>query len=603
MTVSTHQPGATCPSCGRFVGPIEKCPYCGAAIKKRIPIGYLRIACLVLAVLGVAILVWVAGGTATPITKIGDIGATMNYAYVRLNGTVTRGPIYDPDAQSIRFYVADDTGEIQAGAFRDVTQELLAAQKIPTVGDKITMEGTLRVRDDFTSFTLATAAKVQLIPPTANEIKINEIGYDDEYQAVMVRGDVRDIRQPYQGLTLVTLGDASGEADVALSGDIEKLHGALPPFELGDSVQVQGIVTYFRDSPQILLRHPRDFQKLDADNTAAATMRIADIDAARVNQRVQVQGQVTRVTKFSQGVRVTIADDSGAITLVLWQDVFDQIPNANELQQGAQVQVLGKVSQYRGEFEILPQRASEIKISAAIAQQNTTALPNATLPTVTAPAQNTPAPNATTAPTETPRSTREPTVAPAQRAIGTLTAIDKDALVVLNGVITRANPFSKGMRYTLDDTTGKITLLIWSDVLEQIAIRDELKAGAQVRVMGKIDVFNETLEIIPANAHDVELIAAAQVPQIETRAIGTIAASDVDQIVQVKGTIADLTDFSKGKYVTLQDDSGKIQITVFSDVLAPVQDKLALGATATARGKVNLFRGKLEIVADELVVE
>ena len=74
-------------------------------------------------------------------------------------------------------------------------------------------------------------------------------------------------------------------------------------------------------------------------------------------------------------------------------------------------------------------------------------------------------------------------------------------------------------------------------------------------------------------------------------------------MVAVRGVIADLADFSKGKYVTLQDDSGKIQITVFTDVLAPLQDKLALGATVTARGKVNLFRGKLEIVADELVIE
>lgn len=595
MTVSTHQTGATCPSCGRFVGPIEKCPYCGAAIKKRIPIGYLRIACLILAVLGVAILVFAASGTATPITKIGDIGATMNYAYVRLNGTVTRGPIYDADAQSLRFYVADDTGEIQAGAFREVTQELLAAQKIPTVGDKITMEGTLRVRDDFSSFNLATADKVQIIPPNANEIKISDIGFDDEYQYIIVRGDVRDIRQPYQGLTLVTLGDASGEVDVALSGDIEKLYGALPAFELGDSVEARGIVTYFRDTPQILLRHPRDFQKLDADNTAATIIRIGAIDAARVNQRVQVQGVVTRVTKFSQGVRVTIADDSGAITLVLWQDLFDQIPNAGELQNGAQLQVLGKVSQYRGEFEIVPQRASDVKVSAAVAQANATASPDAT-----APAQNTAVPDA---PTATPRPTREPTAAPAQRTIASLSSADKDTRVVLNGTLTRVNPFSKGTRYTLDDTTGKITLLIWSDVLEKIAFRDNLNAGAQVRVTGKVDVFNDALEIIPANANDVELIAAAQIPQIETRAIGSIVASDVDQSVQVKGTIVDLADFSKGKYVTLQDDSGKIQITVFSDVLAAIQDKLALGATATARGKVNLFRGKLEIVADEVEIE
>lgn len=595
MTVSSHQVGATCPSCGRFVGPLEKCPYCGAAIQKRIPLGYLRIACLILAVLGVAILVFAAGGAATPLTKIGDIGATMNYAYVRLDGVVTRGPLYDPDTQTLRFYVTDDTGEIQAGAFRDVTQALLAAEKIPAVGDKIMLEGNLRVRDDFTSFNLTSANKLQIIPPDARAIQIADIGFDDEYQYVIVRGDVRDLRQPFQGLTLITLGDASGEVDVALSGDVEKLYGARAPLALGDSVEARGVVTYFRDTPQILLRQPRDIQKMDVDNTAATVIRIGAIDAARVNQRVQVVAQVTRVTKFSQGVRVTLADDSGTLTLVLWQDLFDQIPNAREIQNGAQLQVLGKVSQYRGEYEIVPQRASDIKISAAAAQANVTALPDAT--TV---AQNT-SPSA--ASTATPRPTREPTAAPTQRAIASLSVADKDALVIVKGVLTRASPFSKGMRYTLDDTTGKITVLIWSDVLETLALREALQAGAQVRVTGKIDVFNDTLEIIPANADAVELLAAAQTPQIETRAIGSLSADDVDQIVQVRGALVDLADFSKGKYVTLQDDSGKIQITVFSDVLTTVQDKLALGATVTARGKVNLFRGKLEIVADTMVFE
>jgi DNA/RNA endonuclease YhcR with UshA esterase domain len=592
MTVTTHQSGATCPSCGRFVGPVEKCPYCGADIRKRIPLRFLRLACLVLAVLGVGILVFAASGAATPVTKIGNIGATMNYAYVRVAGTVTRGPLYDPNAQSLRFYVADDSGEIQAGAFRDVTQQLIAAGKIPTAGDKVSMEGTLRVRDDFTSFNLSSADKVQIVPPTGREIKISDIGSDEEWTYVKVRGDVRDIRAPYQGLTLITVGDASSEVDVAVSGDIETLYGALPAFELGDSVEVQGVVTFFRDSPQLVLRHPRDFKKLDVANTAATNIHIGDIDASRVNQRVQVAGQVTRVSKFSQGVRATLADASGEIALVLWQDVYDQIPNASALQKGAQVQALGKVSEYRGEFEIQPQRASDVKISAAVAQQGGTAAPDATA-----------SPQNTAAPSATPRPTRAPPTAPAARTIGSLTPADKDATVMVNGAITRASPFSQGMRYTLDDGTGTMILLLWSNVLEKIDNRAELKPGAHVRVTGKLDVFNDALEVIPANARDVELTAAAPPVKIETRRIGALSAMDVDQVVQVQGTITDLADFSKGKYVTLQDDSGEIQITVFSNILEPVQDKLALGAAASARGKVNLFRGKLEIVADELVIE
>lgn len=592
MSVSPHQTGATCPSCGRFVGPIEKCPYCGAAIKKRIPIGYLRIACLILAGLGVAILLYIARGTATPRARIGDIGATMNFAYVRLTGIVTRGPLYDPDAQSLRFYVADDTGEIQAGAFRQAVQELIAVGKIPAVGDTITMEGSLRVRDDFAMFNLAGANQLQLSPPTATEIKLSDIGHDDEYHFVIVRGDVREIRQPYQGLTLITLGDARGEADVAVNGDNEKLYGALAPVKLGDIVEVRGVVTYFRDSPQILLRHPRDFRKLDADIAAATTVRIGEIDAGRVNQRVRVEGRVKQLIKFSQGMRVVMADDSGSITLVLWQEIADQIPNAGDLGTGADIQVVGRVSEYRGELEISPGRPDDIKINAAVPVTNATVVAHA------APSQN-----ATAMVTALPSPTPELTPIALRRTISALTAADKGALVTLNGTITRANSFTQGIRYTLDDTTGKIILLLWSDVLDKLPIRDQLKPGAQVRVTGKLDVFNDSLEIIPKTGGDVELTAPAQASQIETRAISSITPADVGQNVRLKGTIADIADFSRGKYVTLRDDSGAIQITVFSDVLEPVQDELAIGATANAQGTVNLYHGNLEIVADELVVE
>ncbi len=592
MSATQPQIGATCPSCGRFVGPLEKCPYCGADIQKRIPLKFIRLACLVLAILGIALLVYAASGATTPTTKINDIGATMNYAYVRIQGTVTRGPLYDPDQQSLRFYVADDTGEIQAATFRDVTQQLVAQNKIPTIGDQITTEGTLRVRDDFTSFNVSSADKLQLTPPSARDIAIQQIGYDDEWHYVVVKGDVREIREPYQGLALITLGDASGELDVAVNADIEKLYGALPAFDLGDAVQVQGVVTYFRDTPQLVLRHPRDFTKLAIDNTAAATVHIGELDAARVNQRVQVAGDVTRVSKFSQGVRATIADDTGEITLVLWQDLYDQIPNANELQQGARVSVLGKLSQYRGEFEIQPQRASDVKISAALAQNNATAVPNAASE-----------PNATREPTQTPRPTREPTAAPVARTIASLTQADQNATVIVQGKIARASEFSQGMRYTLDDGSGKITLLIWKDVLEKLSARAALKPGAEVRVTGTLDVFNNELEIVPANAGDVELVAAAVVPTVSVRTIASISTNDLDQTVFIQGTIADAADFSAGKYVTVQDDSGKIRVTVFKNVLAPIQDKLAIGAPISVRGKVNVFRGEMEIVADEIVIE
>ena len=125
-------------------------------------------------------------------SKIGSVVATTNYAYVRIEGLVTRGPIYDVDAQSLRFYITDDTGEIQATTFRDVTEQLVAKNQVPATGDKISVEGTLRIRDDFNSLNVASATNLHSRPPSPVEINIGEIGQDDEWHLPRSRRRARD---------------------------------------------------------------------------------------------------------------------------------------------------------------------------------------------------------------------------------------------------------------------------------------------------------------------------------------------------------------------------------------------------------------------------
>lgn len=587
-----HQSGATCPSCGRFVGPLEKCPFCGANIRKRLPLKFLRLACLVLALAGIAILLYAISGASTPTAKIGNVGATMNYAYVKIEGVVTRGPIYDAEQQSLRFYVADETGEIQASTFREVTEALIAARRVPMVGDSIIVEGTLRIRDDFSALNVASADKLQITPPTFSDTLLTQIAAQNELKPVRVRGDVREIKTPYQGLTLVTIGDAMGELDVAITGDTEALHGSLPAIVPGDVVEVQGIVTNFRDTPQLLLRHPSDFQKLDTENTAATATDIGAISAQRVNQRVRVLGTIEKVSEFSQGVRATLADASGEIILLLWQNVYAELANPDALKPGARVEALGQVAEYRGEMEIVPERGQDVQITAAVAQAVTTRE-----------AGETKQPDETAEPSKTPRPTREPTPVPVLIDIGSVTEADVEKRVIVTATIVRASPFSQGMRYTLDDGTGTIVLILWTDVLETVEVQDALLPGATVRVTGAVELFNKQLEVIPDAGSAVELIAPAPVVTITIRSIDSITTADLDATIFIQGTVNEVSDFSAGKYATVTDESGEIRVTVFDNVLARIQPPLEIGTEVQVEGRVNLFRGNLEIVANEVMVQ
>lgn len=581
--MSADNPSATlCPSCGRYVGALEKCPHCGASVRKRLPIRTLRLGSIVLALAGIAALLYAVSGAATPKLSIANIEATMNYAYVRVEGTVTRGPNYNPDTQELKFYIADATGEIPVASFRATTRQLLDAKKIPVAGDHALVEGTLRVREDFISMNLPSADKLTLTHPNARALKISEIDKDRNLQIVSITGDVREVHSPYKGLNLITVGDATGEIDVALSSDIIALSGNIPEVQIGDAVQVSGTVTFYKDQPQLALTNARDLIKADAGSAPVTTTRIADLDLTRVGGRVQVAGEVKSAKKFSQGLRVILDDGSGAITLLVWKDLLEQLANADQVASGAHIQIVGKLSQYRGDLEITPSRAGDIQVVMLMALQDAT--PGAT-------------PDAS--PTATP--TRTPTPAPVQRTIGSLSGADENRIIIVSGRITKTTNFSQGVRLTLDDGTGTITLILFSDVLSNVKNSIGLTTNARVQATGKVNIFNRALEIVPSKGSDVVLLALSVVPTPATRTIASLNSNDVGTTVLVSGTVRKIEDFSKGKYITLDDSTGQIRVTVFSTVLNVMPDKAKLiaGASITVRAPVNLYRGEFELVPEK----
>ena len=124
---------AACPSCGRYVGPYESCPYCGARLSGRISLRVVKMAALVLATLGLAVLWWAARSVAVPAVSIGEIQGLMNLAYVRVEGTVARSVTFDPETGYLAFWLDDGTGELRVSSYRDVTQVLLDQGRVPAV--------------------------------------------------------------------------------------------------------------------------------------------------------------------------------------------------------------------------------------------------------------------------------------------------------------------------------------------------------------------------------------------------------------------------------------------------------------------------------------
>src|SRR5512136_2051374 len=244
---------ATCPSCGRYVGPTDAgtCSYCGARLTGRVTLRALKTGALGLAVLGLTLLWWFATHSPIPTLKIGLAQATMNFAYVRVQGQVTRAPSYDPDGGYLSFWIADDTGEMLVSSYRATTQDLMRLGQVPGIGDRVTMEGILRVRPDSASLTLNSPYAARVQRAQAVPMDIGQIDQACALRFVTVRGQVRAVRSPYKGLTLITLRDSTGEIDVAVPEVITQLYGPVAQLQPGISVQAKGVVTLYKDTPQI----------------------------------------------------------------------------------------------------------------------------------------------------------------------------------------------------------------------------------------------------------------------------------------------------------------------------------------------------------------
>jgi DNA/RNA endonuclease YhcR with UshA esterase domain len=549
------RPSSECPSCGRFVGPSERCPYCGADVGQRIAVRAFKYGSLVLAVLGLAMLLFVARRSQVPTVDVGSLAGTMNWAYVRIEGVTSRQPAYDPEAQSLGFWVWDGTGEILVTAYRSEIEALVAGNRVPQMGDEVAVEGTLRIKDDFQYLVLNVPEHTEIRAAEAVEMPIAEVGGAARYQKVRVKGMVRADRIPYEGLRILTVRDGSGEIDVTLPVGAEPWDDAWPNVAVGQVVEAAGTVDLYKDSPQVSVGRGHDLLVLDETMAIAPERRIGELSAGDVGSLYAVQGVISQVSTFSAGTRLMLDDGSGTATVLLWQDVYDSLGERDALVQGATVHAVGEVSEYRGELEIVPELGADVAVVV----------------------------------------TAERIVV--EQPVGELGLDDVGQTVSIEGVLQSLRTFSAGVRGNLDDGTGTVTLVLWQEVYDGLASPASVAPGAVLRVEGEVSEYKGKLEVVPQAAADVTLIGTVELPT-EELAIGQLTVDDAGQTAQVTGRIAQVVPFSKGVKYTLDDGTGTITLLLWQDLYDRLDNvaSLAEEAQISVRGQIDEYQGELEIV-------
>lgn len=148
--MSDSRSSPLCPSCERFIGPAGKCPYCNADTRKTPMMVVVRFVAILLATVGLSLLYAAARHREPPIIQIENITPVMNFAHVRIVGSVPKRAYVGKDGDYVSFSVDDGSGQIRIAAYRDVARKLIESKQLPKAGDRVEVRGGLSVEADST---------------------------------------------------------------------------------------------------------------------------------------------------------------------------------------------------------------------------------------------------------------------------------------------------------------------------------------------------------------------------------------------------------------------------------------------------------------------
>ncbi|MCE9615460.1 MAG: hypothetical protein K8T26_14410 [Lentisphaerae bacterium] len=259
-------PDIMCGSCGRFVGALTRCPHCGARISGRLSVRLFRYAAVLLSTVGLGLLYLMAIRREIPLVQVGALSPTMNFAYVRVAGTVAGDARVSRDGnrvRSVRFIVDDGTGEIPVTAYGAKGQALLSGGRLPHDGDHAEVTGSLNVSADRVALYLQSPEHLVIQRAEAPPARLADLTPAQRGQAVAITGHVTHVSPPKTGSKQpwsVGVSDGSATRDLVLWPDVYAALANAAALTPGAGIRVRVSIGTYRDRLQLRVETAADLQ-------------------------------------------------------------------------------------------------------------------------------------------------------------------------------------------------------------------------------------------------------------------------------------------------------------------------------------------------------
>lgn len=354
----------------------QKDPVYGPQVKRPLRVRVLQYASVVLAVAGLALLYLYSVNRGIPVVKVADITPTMNFAYVRIVGEVTRDA-YIFKSGGVVFNLKDGSGEIAVMGGHAQADALEAAGRLPRRGDQVDVAGSLSVSADqeiklriqsVDQLKLTRKRAAPVYAAVESRFKLADVTAALKGDQVSVMGTLKSVDIPGPGSKapyILTLEDDGATLAVVFWDDVfQGLEKNLPM--PGKLIRAKGKVDVYKDTVQLKVWDAADLSVITEQDRLTSPAerplsRIADIKAEQKDEVFTVSGVLGEPRSVRGGVVYPLNDGSGEIAVVFWDKKISGAERA-ALEAGVRLRVTAPLVIYKDTLELVPVDAGGFRI-------------------------------------------------------------------------------------------------------------------------------------------------------------------------------------------------------------------------------------------------
>lgn len=467
--------------------------YHGLKEEKRLDVSRLKYLSLLLSVIGVAVLLVAAQGAQAPLVKVSDVYGNylMNYAVVRINGTVTTVPYVSQTGGklSVTFTVDDGTGGMDVRVYSPLADEMIKKGLVPFPGDNVTAEVQLRVRETYTYSMLQYLGGLQFRSKlySENPPRVKSLDKDMAGTYVAVEGIVTEFSNVSSGY-LMTVD--TGESLVTVLVPRVLLVFNNLSVKVGDTLYAPGVVYLYKGtSPEIVVRNLTQLSVTPIEEAPVVPVGEAPNYPGMV---MAVEGRLAGITYESGRYIITVTDGRDYLDAVLPRDVLANLNPFNASSEST-VRVAGRMG-------------DDGRLVAAYL-----------------------------AVVEPVRTEFSP--------IGVLSIDMRGSIVAVKGNIEEVDRIGSNLKLVINDGTGRLDVFIPSAALAELSneTKAELKEGLGVEVAGYLEEYRGRLEVVVYTGDGLRALGeplppgAIELPKVGAEVIGQYVGRLVDFTGSLQG--------------------------------------------------------------------